>query len=395
MKKLMIGLLTLLTMGEGAMAQTVSVADVEAVPGETVSFSVDLSNGKADAYTALTFDVQFPAEGFTTTGTYAVSSSWSGATCVVGDVDASGLATVPFASADEIPGNEVENLVSVSFKVDENVAVGEYDVTLKNIMFEYGISDKDYAENVTFKVNVVASHAIVLDENSTIAPETATGVKVIVKRTIKADSWSTICLPFAMTEEQVKEAFGSDVELGDFLGCDKDDETGAITVNFSTAVLAIEANHPYVIRVSKAINEFSVDNVDIVPEEEVSIDLDEVTTGSGRNKKTTYNSFIGTYVADTEVPDYALYLQDNQFWFSTGQTKMKAFRAYFDLATSGAEYEGASAPVYFSFDNETTGIKNLSRETTANGRYYNLNGQRVVAPKRGLYIQDGKKIIKR
>ncbi|MBO5630431.1 MAG: hypothetical protein J5965_15305, partial [Aeriscardovia sp.] len=120
MKKLMIGLLTLLTMGEGAMAQTVSVADVEAVPGETVTFSVNLSNGKADTYTALSFDVQFPSEGFTTTGDYTVSSSWRGATCVVGDVDASGLATIPFASADAISGNEVENLVSVSFKVGES-----------------------------------------------------------------------------------------------------------------------------------------------------------------------------------------------------------------------------------------------------------------------------------
>ena len=45
---------------------------------------------------------------------------------------------------------------------------------------------------------------------------------------------------------------------------------------------------------------------------------------------------------------------------------------------------------------ETTGIRSLSvqpSETTSD-RVYNLNGQRVVNPSRGLYIVNGKKIIK-
>ena len=99
-------------------------------------------------------------------------------------------------------------------------------------------------------------------------------------------------------------AFGDDVQLADFTGCDVDDTTGDIRVNFSD-VTAIEANHPYIIKVSEPVTEFFADGVDITPEEEPYIDRDEETTGSGRNKKTTYNSFIGTYVAETVVPDYA------------------------------------------------------------------------------------------
>jgi hypothetical protein len=83
-----------------ALAQVVTVADVEALPGETVSFSLSLSEGKADTYTALSFDARFPATGFSTTGDYSVSSSWRGATAVVGAVAGSGVATIPFASAD-------------------------------------------------------------------------------------------------------------------------------------------------------------------------------------------------------------------------------------------------------------------------------------------------------
>ena len=83
----------------------------------------------------------------------------------------------------------------------------------------------------------------VLDELSTEAPEAATGIDVRVRRTIKANEWSTLCLPFAMTAEQVTAAFGNEVKVGDFTGCTVDDETGNITVNF-TEVTSIEANHP-------------------------------------------------------------------------------------------------------------------------------------------------------
>ena len=384
----MIGLLTLLTMGEGAMAQTVSVADVEAVPGETVTFSVNLSNGKADTYTALSFDVQFPSEGFTTTGDYTVSSSWRGATCVVGDVDASGLATIPFASADAISGNEVENLVSVSFKVGESVVVGEYDVTLKNIMFEYGISDKDYSEDITFKINVVSSHAVLLDETSTMVPESAEDVKVIVKRTINANEWSTICLPFAMTEAQVKAAFGDDVQLGDFTGYDVKDEGETITVNFTDVTpTTIEANHPYIIKVSAPVTEFTVDGVDIDPQDA------EINKGTSRKPK----AFIGNYVAGTEVENGCLFLNNNKFWYSVGTTKIKAFRAYFNFFDLLPDFEEnyAEAPaITFGFNNGgVTGIESISNGMSTNDSYYNLNGQRVETPRKGLYILNNKKVV--
>lgn len=48
------------------------------------------------------------------------------------------------------------------------------------------------------------------------------------------------------------------------------------------------------------------------------------------------------------------------------------------------------------FEDETTTVENVNRETLTNNQYYNLNGQRVVAPKKnGLYIVNGqKKIVK-
>jgi hypothetical protein len=177
MKKVLFCLFSLLVFSENMKAQTVSVEDVEALPGETVFFSVSLSNGQADTYTAMTLYAQFPASGFTTTGAYTISKLWVGASATVGDVKETGLATIPFSSANVIPGTAVDNLVTVSFKVAETVAIGEYDVTLKKTMFEYNKSDKAYAGDVTFKVKVVSAHNVTLDETSTTPPEAAEGTR--------------------------------------------------------------------------------------------------------------------------------------------------------------------------------------------------------------------------
>ena len=43
----------------------------------------------------------------------------------------------------------------------------------------------------------------------------------------------------------------------------------------------------------------------------------------------------------------------------------------------------------------TTGIDTIGTMEQTNGTYYNLNGQRVAQPTKGLYIQNGKKVIKK
>jgi len=237
-----------------------------------------------------------------------------------------------------------------------------------------------------------------LDESLTTAPETMADVDVVVKRTIKADEWSTICLPFAMTEEQVKEAFGSDVQLADFTGVettkDGDGNVTHIRVNFSDAT-AIEANHPYIIKVSEAVSEFMVEGVDISPVAEPSVERDEQTVKIGKNTYTSYNRFIGTYAAETTVPEMTLFLSGNQFWYSTGATKMKGYRAYFDFYDVLSEVELSSARISMAFDETITGVEGLknSRMERLN-TYYNLAGQRVAQPSKGLYIVDGKKVVK-
>ena len=271
--------------------------------------------------------------------------------------------------------------------VDKNMPIGECTIELKNMELtnhSTGQRAGDLRKVVLETTVTVAPSFHELNENSTTAPKAASDVNVVVRRTIKAGQWSTICLPFAMTEAQCKAAFGNDVQLADFTGAVAND--GNISVNFSN-VSAMEANHPYIIKVGSNISEFSLEGVDIVPTENPRVDKDK--------ERRFYNSFIGTYVAETLIPDYSLFLNDNQFWFSKGNTKIKAFRAYFTLDTAGADYNAASKDIVMVFEDVTTGIKrHEALNAEGEEQWYNLAGQRVAVPEKGLYIKNGKKIVK-
>ena len=386
MKRTFLSLLALIAMGSSVMAgetPVISVADVYARPGDVVSFSVNLEDGKADTYTAMTLYAQFPTTGFTTTGAYTVASGWTGASCTVGAVNESGLATIPFASSNPIPGSVVKNLVTVSFQVDNTVATDDYNVTLQGTMFEYNSSDKDYAANVTFTVHV--TNGLVLDENSTIAPTAQNGVNVTVNRTIQAGVWNTICLPFNMTEAQLTAAFGNDVELCYFK--DYSISGDDITINFLSwdKSYGLLKNYPLLIKTNSDVNSFVIENVNIEPdnaEAKYEKNINPVVTE-------VYGRFIGTMKAGTTVPENNLFLNANKLYYSTGSTVIKGFRGYFWLKDFNPS---ANAPT-FKVDGGTTRVEGLS-VITDDGTIYNLNGQKVEAPaQKGVYIKNGKKVI--
>lgn len=75
-------------------------------------------------------------------------------------------------------------------------------------------------------------------------------------------------------------------------------------------------------------------------------------------------------------------------FFYANNTVVPTTKAY--LQVTG----GASSRLSVIFDDqETTGIGRVEGTTTKDATIYNLNGQRVNAPAKGLYIVNGKKII--
>jgi hypothetical protein len=55
----------------------------------------------------------------------------------------------------------------------------------------------------------------------------------------------------------------------------------------------------------------------------------------------------------------------------------------------------ADARTFIGFDDEgtTTAIDRIAAEKMVNGEVYNLQGQRVAQPTKGLYIVNGKKVV--
>ena len=370
--------------------------------GLNQTLSVKMKN--ANPVAGFEFSLQLP-EGITVTGaslsnertTSAKTSSFSHA--VLDD----GTVKVLCGTMTQNPetgklytfdGNDGE-VATITISVDPNMVLDNYSAIVTNAK----LADAD-AVKTTISSDVesviTVSDVLVLDENSTVMPPTANNVTVTVKRTINANEWSTICLPFDMTEEQVKAAFGDDVQLAEFSSYDavKDgDNVTGITINFDDTDLSegFYGNYPYIIKTSRDISEFTLTaNVD--PSDAVA----EYDNGKTGGKRKVYGSFIGTYKAKTVVPDNSLFISGNKFWYSAGLTKMKAFRAYFTLDDVLADVLQAGARILMSLDDETTGVNEraiTNHEQPGLEKYYNLMGQRVTIPKKGLLIKKGKKIV--
>lgn len=303
-------------------------------------------------------------------------------------------------------GNEGQ-VSTITVNVDKNVAAGVYPVVVTGVVLSdangkaYKVSDPVESD---ITVTGPAFDGVTLDENSTTAPTASDGAtNVKVKRTLKANEWSTLCLPFAMTGEQVTSAFGSDVKIGDFsnwteeYASDADEYPSTINVEFTSvaATAGLEANHPYIIKTSSDITEFTADGVTIAPETEPA-----VTVGSKR--KGTLGSFTGNYVAGILVPEANLFLTDNAFWYSVGKTKIKAFRGFFELYDVTKYYQENSgstgAKVNIVMDGNTTGISTTRNDSMQDSRVYTISGTMVSkdmkALPHGVYIVNGKKIVK-
>ena len=73
---------------------------------------------------------------------------------------------------------------------------------------------------------------------------------------------------------------------------------------------------------------------------------------------------------------------------STGGT-LAAGKAYLVMPAGARELN-----VSFDEEGNTTGVADINRETiTNNGDFFNLAGQRVAQPTKGLYIVNGKKVV--
>lgn len=351
-----------------------------------VNFNIDLPEG-------LTYELDSKGNIIAT-----MDSSNSGFQAVT---SSNGFA--PFSASDCLAGKEGVLLSFVLNVASDLEKDQELTCTVRNIAFTSEAGNKVPLESFTFVVKI--SDMWILDENSVVVPAASDGeVNVLVKRTIVANQWSTICLPFDMTKEQVSAAFG-DAQFAYFDSYTVDgnvptkdavENASSIEISFVSDNMSggFYANYPYLIKTAEKISEFNVEGVVISPDEEAAVQ--DYFTGSGA-RKVTHGYFYGTLHAGQVIPANDLFLNNNKFYYSAGKTKIKGFRGFFELKDlSSALSSDTSVKIYV--DGDATSVDGLNIKYAVDG-VYDLSGRKikledgdVTKLQKGVYIIDGKKV---
>ncbi len=212
--------------------------------------------------------------------------------------------------------------------------------------------------------------AVTLDENieNTI---TAGDVNITLKRTITADKWNTLVLPFNLTNEEVIEKFGEGTQVAAFSNIEGEN------VDFTTTE-GIKANVPVMI---KTVAEFTGGT------------FDGYTLVEGTPEATGTNySFVGCY-EPTMLADGEYLLKDNMWWKKEATDKygVKGFRAFLRANNT----ETAAKTLSLVIDGETTGVKLNTVTGEIEGETYNISGQKVTDSYKGIVIKNGKKVVRK
>ena len=371
---LLLGLVATLT---GAYADdngTLAIANVQnAVQGKTGSLDIVLS-GSPRTYRDFQFDITLPA-GLTYT-VHSAGALQDGHSIQISDQGGNTTRFTGYSTGTLTDTNGT--LLTISFTVAESATAGANTVTLANAVF----SD-DHATHYTLTAGdnaVTVTGALTLSDDDTAAPTPASGVNVTLSRSFEVNKWYTICLPFALTADKLKTAFGANVKVGDFSGYTV--SGSAIGVNFTT-VTEMAANHPYIIKVTDDVINPTFNGVNIV-------------TGTPVNNKGTdatdenIQAMIGVY-EETTLENNWLYIKDNQFKYSTGTSKVKPYRAYFRFRDFTDAMHSRSIIIV---EDGATGIR-LVDGAQADGDWYDLSGRKLSGKpaSKGVYIQNGKKVV--
>ena len=196
------------------------------------------------------------------------------------------------------------------------------------------------------------------DKNPFNAPVAFTATSAKFTKTVEND-YATMVIPFAA-------AVPSDVEAYEITGNNGDKLTTSL-------VESVAANKPVMLK-GNGTFDFVAENAAIA-----------ATTNAAQN-----NGLLNGVYANTAVPTENTYVlqkqvEDVNFYKAISGLTVNPFRAYLTTAVAGA------ARLTFDF-NEATGIKTV--KTTEGTEVYNLQGVRVANPTKGLYIVNGKKVIK-
>lgn len=229
--------------------------------------------------------------------------------------------------------------------------------------------------------------AVELSEESAYDVTEDTYANVTLNRTLKADDkWNTFCVPFDMPTDEfsaVKKLTAASTE----------GETTRLT--FEDAA-SIEAGVPYIVKVNAEKTSLTANGVVVKAAAPEAL---SVTESQGNTI-----SMLGNY-ATTTLNEGEFFISDNTFYIADRNVTVKGFRAYIKM---DAAQTSEVNRMLIEIDGETTAIEDvMAGEGTLADKIvdvYTISGIKVKANtkmsealnglSKGIYIVDGKKIIK-
>lgn len=384
--------------------RTRSASGFSVNPGTEVSFGSSLTFGKVGFGTfrirllnngvendqRYVFNLTMGYKTFAKDGTVIPVKTTSSAVTVADNVAAIDLSNFEFSSI--TPNKNPNTLYILSSKADAPTSLAGKNVVKGN-----------YADQIT----LVDGHAFYSPVNFTAQNITYTRTETNYLDKDTQKGWTTLVLPFAPAGcKTILD--NADYPLTWFLSAEDtnknlwlmtfNDEHAGI-VEFGFAGEQLEANKPYIMALpgDSYGNRWSLKDLPIIfyaTDAEIKAKAKASTTG-------TNYKFVGTTVQKEDVENIYK-LNDVGDCFVKGTASVEPFRAYFAPTSTAA----TATELSFRFAADEPEIvevvtaitkplsdKSEIGEKLTNAPVYNMNGQRVSHPTKGLYIVNGKKVI--
>ncbi|MBO4822537.1 MAG: leucine-rich repeat domain-containing protein [Prevotella sp.] len=221
-------------------------------------------------------------------------------------------------------------------------------------------------------------------------------INTVYVRSMDVSKWYTIMLPFAVSYEKLKEVFGEGTQVWGYSGVY--DNTLCFDEPVTVAGEGMEADIPYLIKpgVAKGEYEFNGEDVSYTP---FNASPSLAVAGGQKGTEQYTSTYQGTYT-NQKIPTYAYYLKNNRFYYMPGENASLGWKAYGGIVYVSDESNvdpGTNVSVFdlaVGHSGDASVIESYQMETKASDHpLYNLAGQQVRQPKRGIYVRNGKKII--
>lgn len=271
-------------------------------------------------------------------------------------------------------------------KLEKN-GEGEYNITNNNIVWTGSAKSVSFKNNKTLADYAAATNIRVYveypnvktfeyNENEANNIEAWEISDITLYRTLVANKWNTLCVPFAISEEEIKANFGEGTLVEKF------EAVNGNTVNFANAT-SIEAGVPYLIKPTVAGTTYTFNG------KEVSADAPKT---EGNADVTFQGIYSPTDITKNGTVKAAGITEDGKVLFVNPDSKTNAFRCFFTISDNASI---TPAMLKISIKGVETAINSIVMDNSnaTDNAVYNLQGQRVNGNSltKGIYIKNGKK----